>query len=208
MGSRGRDADALMPLVTECADRLSKAMFPRYTFRLFEINASEDSIEVCGTELVLRGQSIKEHLEGCQKCVLLCATLSAGADKLIRQLEAADMAMAFVTDCLASSVIETVCDEAEQEMRSRLPKSYFTWRFSPGYGDLPLDLQGTFLNVLEAQKRIGLNVTESGMLVPAKSVTAVIGVSDRPIARAKQGCVGCNMYNDCKFRKGGDHCGS
>ena len=208
MGSRGRDASALMPLVYECAEELSREISPLYIYRLFPICRKGTEIEVCGTELVLTGNSISEHLEGCDSCILLCATLSSGADKLIRRQEAFDMAKAFVTDCIASSAIEDVCDEAESEIKALLPGKYMTWRYSPGYGDLPLDLQGTFLDVLNAPKRIGLNVTDSGMLVPSKSVTAIIGVSDSPLPRKRQGCLGCNMFENCSFRKGGYHCGT
>ena len=208
MGSRGRDASALMPLVNECAEELVKEISPLFIYRFFPIRQTETGVEVCGTELFLPGNSIKEHLEGCDGCFLLCATLSSGADKLIRRFEAFDMAKAFVTDCIASSAVETVCDEAEDEIRATLPDRFLTWRYSPGYGDLPLDLQGTFLNVLNAPKRIGLNVTDSGMLVPSKSVTAVIGVSDHPIPKKRRGCCGCNMYENCSFRKGGYHCGT
>ncbi|MBR4554595.1 MAG: methionine synthase [Ruminococcus sp.] len=207
MGARGRDASELMPLVDECADRLAEAVFPRYIYRLFPISRTPEGIAVEGTGLVLRGSSIADHLEGCESCVLLCATLSAGADTLIRQLSAYDMASSFVTDCLASAAVETVCDEAEREMAERLPDKFMTWRFSPGYGDLPLESQWRILSVLDAPKRIGLNVTESMMLVPSKSVTAVIGVSDREVSREKRGCTGCAMYKDCTFRKGGGHCG-
>ncbi len=208
MGSGGRDTSSLMPLVKECSDRLSEAVSPLYIYRLFPLLRTRRGLEVCGTELILTGNSISEHLEGCGSCILLCATLSSGADKVIRQLEAYDMAAAFVTDCLASSAVESVCDRAEAEIRERLPRKWLTWRYSPGYGDLPLGLQRTFLNVLDAQKRIGLNVTDSDMLVPSKSVTAVIGVSDSEIVRSRRGCTGCNMYENCKFRKGGDHCGA
>ena len=207
MGSRGRDASALMPLVNECAERLAETISPLYIYRLFPLKRSEKGIEVCGTELVLTGRSIFDHLEGCESCVLLAATLSSGADRLIRQFEAYDMTKAFVTDCIASSAIEDVCDGAENDIMKRLPDKHFTWRYSPGYGDLPLELQRMLLNVLDAPKRIGLNVTDSGMLVPSKSVTAVIGVSDEPVSRKKRGCGGCSMFENCTFRKGGDHCG-
>lgn len=208
MGSRGRDTSALMPLVNECTEKLAEIVSPLYIYRLFPVKRSEKGIEVLGTELVLTGESIQEHLEGCDSCILLCATLSAGADRLIRYMEAFDMAKAFVTDCIASSAVEDVCDRAEEEIRQRLPDKYLTWRFSPGYGDLPIELQGLFLDVVNAPKRIGLNVTDSGMLVPSKSVTAVIGVSDHPIPAKRRGCLDCKLYENCAFRKGGYHCGN
>ena len=51
-----------------------------------------------------------------------------------------------------------------------------TPRFSPGYGDLPIELQRDFLTLLDASRKIGLTATESSMLVPSKSITALIGI--------------------------------
>ena len=208
MGSRGRDVSLLMPLVRECEERLLKAVDPRYTYRYFSLDKTEDGLTLRNTDLILRGNSIAEHLRGCDACILLCATLSAGADTLIRKLSAEDMASAFVTDCLASAAIEAVCDAAENEIKDKLPGKFFTWRFSPGYGDLPLEIQQKFVAVMNSAKLIGLNVTDSLMLVPTKSVTAVIGVSDTELPRSVRGCGCCNMKDTCRFRKEGYHCGS
>lgn len=118
------------------------------------------------------------------------------------------MAASYVTDCLASAAIESVCDEAEKELAEKLPGKFLTWRYSPGYGDLPLSLQPEIINVMNAGKRIGLSVTDSLMLIPSKSVTAVIGISRTSLPKAVKGCIGCIMYENCSFRKGGYHCGS
>lgn len=208
MGFKMNGANDFMPVVTDCLNELCGCISPQYVYKLFDITSTPDGICVEGTDLVLTGNSVREHLSGCKKCVLMAATLSAAADTLIRRYSAYDMTRSFVTDCLASAAIESVCDSAEKDMRSKLPDKFFTWRFSPGYGDLPLDLQQTVLSVLNAGKRIGLNVTDSMMLVPSKSVTAVIGVSDEPVLKRNRGCPDCNMFETCSFRKGGFHCGS
>lgn len=69
-------------------------------------------------------------------------------------------------DALASAGIEQVCNRAEECFREQLPEVYFTWRFSPGYGDLPLALQPEILQLLDAQKRLGLTVTPEHILIP------------------------------------------
>ncbi|MBR4622036.1 MAG: methionine synthase [Ruminococcus sp.] len=206
MGSRGHDVSALMPLVEECEKELLEAIKPAYIYKYFDIAVTENGAEIKGTNLLLSGKDIADHLEGCSGCVLLCATASAGADRLIRKFEAYDMTKAFVTDCLASSAVESVCNEVMTEIRDKLPGKYLTWRFSPGYGDLPLSTSHGIIDVLNAGKRIGLSCTESDMLVPTKSVTAVIGVSDSEIPRKRRGCEACNMYEKCGFRKGGERC--
>ena len=61
---------------------------------------------------------------------------------------------------------------------------------------------------LDAQRRIGLHVTNSLLLNPTKSVTAIIGLSDRPQAARIRGCAYCSMRETCALRKGGKHCGN
>ena len=82
-----------------------------------------------------------------------------------------------------------------------------TDRFSPGYGDLPLDLQPALCAALDAQRRLGLTVTDSLLLNPVKSVTAVIGLSPTPQPARIRGCGYCNFRENCQFRKEGTTCG-
>lgn len=208
MGYKDKEPDEnVMNIIDECESVLLKAVKPRYTYKLFDIKTLENGISVLGTSLLFEGNDIKEHLKGCDKCILLCATVSAEADKIIRSYETIDMTKTVISDCLASAAVEEVCNKAEIEIKEKLPDYNFTWRFSPGYGDFPLTIQPEFLNVLDAQKRIGLNCTESLILIPRKSVTAVIGISKNPISKGKRGCVSCNMRDRCEYRKKGDHCG-
>ncbi|MBR6102887.1 MAG: methionine synthase [Ruminococcus sp.] len=208
MGGSGRDITSLMPLISECEKLLLEAAAPAYIFKHFAITGTDEGISLDGTDLVLTGSSIEKHLEGCESCILLCATLSSSVDRLIKTLSVSDIAASYVVDCMASASIEDICDAAEQEMKQKLPDKHFTWRFSPGYGDLPLSVQGKLLDVMNAGKRIGLSVTDSDMMIPSKSVTAVIGVSGRELNRQTRSCLDCNMYESCDYRKGGDRCGS
>jgi len=145
-------------------------------------------------------------LKDCEKVVLFCATISNGADKLIRSAQVSNMAEALVLDSLASVAIEQVCDEVEKIIRSAYPNMYSTWRFSPGYGDLPITTQAEFLNVLNAPKRIGLTTNSSFILTPSKSVTAIVGLSKTPIIRKNRNCEDCNIAETCAYRKNGSHC--
>ena len=208
MGYGNKQPDEnVIRLIDECESALLKAIKPRYTYKVFNIEKNENGISVKGTSLRFEGSDIKLHLSECDKCILLCATASIEADKIIRAYETADITKAVITDCLASAAVEQVCNQAELEIKNNLPDYNFTWRFSPGYGDFPLTIQPEFLKVLDAQKRIGLNCTESLILIPRKSVTAVIGISKNKISKGKRGCVSCNMRDRCEYRKRGEHCG-
>ena len=61
--------------------------------------------------------------------------------------------------------------------------------------------------MLDAPRKIGLTTGDSCLLVPSKSVTAVLGISDNPIERRKRGCAICSMKGKCRFRRNGEHCG-
>lgn len=208
MGYKGGEIpENILQLADECEKMLLENISPKYVYCLFDIDHSPEGIKVDRANLFFKGKDIASHLEGCEKCILMCATLSAGADKVIRQYEINDMEKAVITDCLASAAIEQVCDIAQDKILSNLEGFNFTWRFSPGYGDFPISIQNDFINVLKAQSRIGLSVTDSFIMIPRKSVTAVIGVSRNEIAKGKRGCGCCNMRDRCNFRKRGVHCG-
>jgi 5-methyltetrahydrofolate--homocysteine methyltransferase len=140
----------------------------RFIYKTVDINCS-----------ILQGNDIKTHLDGCNEVIILAATLGLQVDELIRRTESSNMAEAVVLDALASAAIEQLCDEAEAEILSKYAQKEAAAprrRFSPGYGDFPLEVQRELLALLGAKKKIGLYVSESNLLIPRKSVTAVIGV--------------------------------
>lgn len=195
-----------LELMHICQNEIIKNTYPKIIYRVFDIERSHAGIEVLGTNLVLSGEAINNHLCNCNSVVLMAATLAEGADRLIRTAQVCDMAKAVVMDSMASVAVEQVCDMAEQMIRKELPEYYQTFRFGLGYGDLPIQLQGSFLKAINAEKLIGLHINESSMLVPTKSVTAVIGLSKQPIQAQSRGCQTCNMRQNCKFKRTGGHC--
>ena len=138
---------------------------------------------------------------------MLC-TLGAGFDSLLRTWERRDMARAVLLDACGSAYAEAGCDAAEEEIRAAHPRLFLTDRFSPGYDDLPLDLQDDFLRLLEGEKRLGVQAAESHLLLPMKSVTAVIGLSDTPQRALIRGCAFCALKEKCALRERGTSCGA
>lgn len=215
----------VMQLINECSEEVMKTARPQMIYKVFDIEVQSDQqpsetvssdvhsggpaykyVAMHGTNLVLTGNSITEHLAGCEKAVLFAATISADIDRLIRITQLEDMAKAVIMDSLASVAVEQVCDKTELIIRAQFPEYYQTFRFGVGYGDLPITLQKDFLYVLNAPKVIGLNASASCMLTPAKSVTAVIGLSKQPLSHKSRGCRTCSMYENCNFRRKGGRC--
>lgn len=118
----------------------------------------------------LPGESVKKHLAGCTSFYYFAATLGQAVDVLINKTQLVSMSRAVVIDALAGALLEEYCDK----VCAALPETATT-RFSPGYGDLPLSFQGTLLSACHSQK-LGIRALPSGLLVPCKSITAIIGV--------------------------------
>ncbi len=156
-----------------------------YVYRAFPLEHRQDEIAWEGSTLRLFGTAVRSHLQGCSQGVLLCLTLGQGADRAIRKAQAEDMALAVVTDALASAMTECACDEAEEEILSldAFSSCGATSRFSPGYGDLSLSHQEEILKVLDAGRRLGVSVSSGGLLLPRKTVTAVIGLKEKKESR-------------------------
>lgn len=207
LGVKGTPDEKLTALMDSCEKKLLEAVNGRFVYRVFDI-ASDDGfkLKLDGCSLELTGRDVCEHLKGCEKAALLCATIGADADRLIRFEQAADMASAVVMDAMAGCAVEQVCDTAEKAVAESMPHMFMTWRFSPGYGDLPIELQSGFLDVLNAQRTIGVYTNESNILTPRKSVTAIIGLSSDEIEKKRAGCTVCRLKESCIFRQKGTRC--
>lgn len=196
-GAKVRRNEVMERMMDEAEQELFRAARPKYLYKIMDLPNGE----------LTPGGDIKRHLDGCSRAVLLCATLGAEVDRLIRVAQIRDMAKAVVLDSMASVAIEQVCQQADEIIAAQLPGCYLTFRYSPGYGDYPVELQKTFLTLLDAPRKIGLSVSDSCLLIPAKSVTAIAGVSDLPIPQKKRGCAVCNLRETCQYRRNGEHCG-
>jgi hypothetical protein len=110
---------------------------------------------------------------GCHRVIAVAATLGAGVDYLIRKKSAISVAEGFIFDAVASAMVEGLVNLAT--VRLTLGREH-TGRFSPGYGDMPLDIQGDIIALLDAGRRLGLTLGETKLMSPQKSVTALIGI--------------------------------
>lgn len=197
VGYKGEPDEQTLMLLLKAEKELLSSVQPAFCWRVLDKSECKS---------ILIGNDIKKHLSGCEKIILFAATLGANADRVIRTAEISNMAYALIADAYASAMIEDYCDRCEQEMNEKTGGNY-TWRFSPGYGDYPISQQSEFVSILSADKHIGLTVTDNYILIPRKSVTAVIGITDIKRDEYRNKCDSCNMRNTCVLRKDGTDCG-
>ena len=158
-------------LMDECEKAVLEKASPKYLYVEKDLPCPQ----------IMGGKDIESHLNGCEKAIVMCATVGSEVDK--------------------------VCNAFDKIIAEKYSDYNMTFRFSPGYGDYPIELQKIILQMLDAPKKIGLCTNDNFLLTPTKSVTAVLGLSKNPIERKKRGCAICNMRETCKFRRKGLHCG-
>lgn len=141
-------------------------------------------------------RDLARHLQGCDKALLLAATLGSRIDIAIRRLALTSVAEGAAAQAVAAALIESYCDsvqsKADTDGLAQRP------RFSPGYGDWQLTEQKILFPVLDCAKRIGLTLTDGLMMAPSKSVTAVIGLSEKTECVWNK-CMTCKNIN-CPYR--------
>ena len=206
LGASAAD-EATWLAVEQAAEELAATLAPRFVYKVFSVEHTDSGEFLPEAGLFLPGAMAKTMLQGCGQAALLCCTLGAAFDRLLRMTQARDMAKAAILNACGSAYAEAGCNAAEKEIASRYPGMYLTDRFSPGYGDLPLSIQPGFIAALDAGRRLGVTVTDSLLMLPAKTVTAVIGLSESPQPARIRGCGFCALKENCAYRERGTHCG-
>ena len=158
-------------LIAQCDAILQPMMMCRYTYRETSVRISEN---VCDFGFCsVRSAGLAKNLSGRRRALFFAATLGIGVDRLLTRLRAESELKRYVCDALASAYAEALCDTAQ----ARLP--YRTGvRFSPGYGDFPLAFQEKLLPYIDAVKTAGISLTAEYLMIPTKSVSAVMGICD------------------------------
>lgn len=148
----------------------------RVGFMVVPIGWGEDGFPILPFEQ--KSEKLRNNLQGCNKAVLFAATVGSGIDRLIRRYEKADPKMGLLLQGLGAERVESLCDAFDAEVKACAEKlgGETNWRYSPGYGDLPIEVQRVFLPLLDAERRLGITLSESCLMAPSKSVTAIIGI--------------------------------
>lgn len=192
-------------LIDESLIEIQNKSTANYTYSVFPL----EGMTLKGTNFTLQGEDIKELLKECDSVILMGATLGLSIDRLIHSMEFRDLSKSIILDSCASAAIEAVCNEVNENLEKEYEarELYLTDRFSPGYGDMPLSQQRDFTRIMDLQKKIGIHLSGTDLMIPRKSVTAIIGISRKPQPKRFSGCENCRMFKNCEFRKAGTTCG-
>lgn len=176
--------------LAECKD----VFCGRVCYRVF---TAEDFFTLFGEESV----ALNKNLANCQWVLIFAATVGLDIDRLTTKYANADLSKAVFMQAIGAERIESLCDVFCEDIKQKAAeKGWYTRpRFSAGYGDFPLEKQKMFFETLDCARKIGVSLTDSYLMTPTKSVTAVVGFSKEKKIQ-KTGCASCDK-RDCASRR-------
>ncbi len=171
LGVRGEPAAELNAMLDRAAETLCGVASPKACCRRLPLRKEGDLLDF--GVFRLQSASLAKNMAGCGESFLFAATLGFGPERLLLRLQKSEPSFALVFDAWCSAAVEGWCNEINAKLaqgESLRP------RFSPGYGDVPLSLQKDVLSVLDAQRRLGITLSDTFFMTPCKSVTAFVGI--------------------------------
>ena len=124
-------------------------------------------------------RDLRNHLRGCSEILLFACTAGAEMDRRIARAKLQSPVKGLLMHAIGAQQVEGGCDLLCARLAERFPDRRLTGRYSPGYGDFPLSFQRDVAEALDLGRTIGVTLTESLLMTPSKSVTAIIGMKEK-----------------------------
>lgn len=166
-GVRGEADPETLKLYTTAYNLLCEKVTAKAVYKCGKTSYFEGGV-ILGEEKIASSGLVK-FLKGSENAAFLAATAGIEADRLINRYSMVEPSLALMIDAIAAAGVEALCNSLCENCFS-VEKSR---RFSPGYGDFPIEYQKRITEILNTPLNIGVTLTDSFMLTPTKSVTAV-----------------------------------
>ncbi len=166
------DKDFSLDSIRKCQDELVKTLDIKYVGVKVDVSYPDENVSDIGFGPV-KSSLMYNKLKGCNRAFVFAVTLGHDVDRLLKRLSVTSVYEHYVVDALASSYAEKACDAAQNLIKGDIDCYN---RFSPGYGDISLEIQPKVLELLGAGKFINIAIGKNLLMSPAKSITAVMGI--------------------------------
>jgi len=168
------DGKDIKGLLCKCLDEVQGMCTFNVCYRIQDVCVSENTCNFGAFSV--KSKSLSEHLKKSTRAVIFAATVGLDLDRLILKYSKTAPSLALMLQAIGAERIEALCDM----FCNKLSEDYhITSRFSPGYGDLPIEMQKEIFALLDCPKQIGLTLNDSMLMSPTKSVTAIVGISPK-----------------------------
>ena len=195
--------------VNEISEDIEKTIKPKWTFKELSIKEKNRDSVVIDSSITLTGEAITKHLSESDRVYVMGATLGIDADRYLLRKSSVSGLEGMIADACLSSLVEEGANDCEEYIRTLVnDDEQLTFRFSPGYGDLSTSVQESIIKNLSFDKILGITLTDSFIMIPKKSVIAIIGVEKKTKKGTSKvnrcgndNCSLCELNHKCNIRK-------
>lgn len=191
-------------IIDEAASLVLTLKSPQTVWSLYPYDC-EKGIVGADEKYIIESKSLRKHLANAEQVIFLAATVGEMVEEAASAAFArGEYALGLLIDAAATAAVEQTADALETLLVGKFQGQglKMTFRFSPGYGDWDLREQAKVVALANAEA-IGITLTDSLMLTPRKSITAIIGLCpDSNEEMPAKGCQNCAKL-DCEMRKDG-----
>ena len=163
----------------ECLKAAKGAAQCRAVWRRYPLKADGEGLDLGFART--DSKDLKRHLEGCGEILLFACTAGTETDRRIARAKLQSAAKGLLMHAIGAQQVEGGCDKLCRLLAEQFPDRQLTDRYSPGYGDLPLEMQRDVMKALDCGRTVGITLSDSLLMTPSKSVTAIIGMKEKKL---------------------------
>lgn len=196
-GAKNQASEGLSALIDECIAE-SGNTFGKVCYTILSVEDFYSLIPYAKDSA-----DLSRYLQNASKIVLFAATIGIEIDRLLHRYSAVSPTKALIFQAIGAERIEATCDEFCNQLPELFAGEGVTnSRFSAGYGDFSIEAQREIFSILTPEKHIGVTLTDSMLMSPTKSVTAIVKITNEPFKESNQTqkCISCENQN-CAFRQ-------
>lgn len=166
------------------------------------VSTGENSVEIEGGA-ALSSAFLASYLKGARELRIFAVTIGpAVEDEASRLMADGETLDGYLLDRIGSLAVESLAESFERLMRAgcRRRRLSVSRRLSPGYCDWPIEEQFALDKLMDFSKA-GIRLTKSCMMVPKKSISAVVGIGPAGLfTDLKNQCAICDRPG-CSYRR-------
>jgi len=165
-------------LVDKHIESTSQLIEPQYSCVIRDVDRVEEARVFLG-DITFESRIIAQLMQGCQKAAIFAVTIGELLEMRSKQLAKAGRVLeAAIVDAVGSEAAEQAAAAVQNRVKeiANAQGLSISLRFSPGYCDWDIGQQTMIFRALNGRSA-GIHLTDSGLMVPRKSVSGVIGMS-------------------------------
>jgi hypothetical protein len=134
----------------------------------------DDEFDDIKKTIVKGSKQVEDLLKKAEAFTLMAVTIGPDLEREVDNIKESDLTAAYVLDTAGSEAVEQSANFVSKILKNEAStqECSLSMRFSPGYGDWPVEASNDVFKYVDASK-IDMSLSRSGILVPRKSITAV-----------------------------------